>query len=53
MEVVSFATNNVFGATTTAEATAFCYMQGMDEKGDVLAEIAGILLEKKILKEVF
>ncbi|KAG0037392.1 hypothetical protein BGZ83_003457 [Gryganskiella cystojenkinii] len=37
---------------STTEARAFCYMQATDEKEDVLAEIAGILLEKKTLEEV-
>ncbi|KAG0028588.1 hypothetical protein BGZ83_005052, partial [Gryganskiella cystojenkinii] len=36
---------------STTEARAFYYMQATDEK-DVLAEIAGILLEKKTLEEV-
>ncbi|KAF9536472.1 hypothetical protein EC957_010877, partial [Mortierella hygrophila] len=48
----SSSANNLFGITATAEAKAFCHMQSMDEKDDVLVDIAGILLEKKTLEEI-
>lgn len=42
----------MFGITATAEAKAFCHMQSMDNKDDVLVDIAGILLGKKTLEEI-
>ncbi|KAH7053602.1 hypothetical protein BKA57DRAFT_256923 [Linnemannia elongata] len=47
----SSAANNMFGITATAEAKAFCHMQSMDNKDDVLVDIAGVLLGKKTLEE--
>ncbi|KAF8931609.1 hypothetical protein BGZ47_011754 [Haplosporangium gracile] len=37
---------------TPSDAKAFCRMQSMDEKDDVLVDIAGVLLEKKTLEEI-
>ncbi|KAG0273982.1 hypothetical protein BGZ96_004574 [Linnemannia gamsii] len=37
---------------TPSEAKAFCHLQSMDNKDDVLVDIAGVLQGKKTLEEI-